>query len=388
MSEKKQKPRRTKGEGCISQRPDGTWSGYLTKPNGKRKWVYRKTKKAVSEELTRLRAKQLDGHSLESDRITLGVYLDRWLEDTQRIKVKPTTLSKQHGLAKNHIKPHIGSVQLRKLSTEHLNALQTTLETQRKPASVYVRHDVHKLLNAVLRHAVRNRKILSNPAELANRPKIPTAERTTLNAEQLGRFVKAVKGHEYESLFILAAVTGMRQGECLGLQWDDIDFEAGTISIKRTLAQIGRKDMRAYQPKTKASARTIRPHGLALGVLQEHQKRMQEQFPESAWVFVWKDGGPVPRRNLYRIFKELLAKAKCPSIRFHDLRHTAGTLLMAAGENPKIVSSLLGHSNVSITLGLYSHASEDMTAKAANTLGELAAENSKNEISHFERTDA
>lgn len=225
---------------------------------------------------------------------------------------------------------------------------------------------------SALESAVEDGLIARNPAKKSNRPKLPTAEHTTLSAKQLQAFCKAVRQHELGAVFILAALTGMRQGECLGLMWDDINFDRGTISIKRTLTQLSRKNMITQSPKTEKSERTIRPHGMAMEALWQHRETMEKNRPESAWVFVWKDGGPVPRRNLLRIHKKLLEAAECPEMTFHELRHSAGTLLMELGENPKIVQELLGHSNISTTLGLYSHASESMTGLAASKLGALA----------------
>lgn len=257
--------RRGNGEGCITQRKDKRWQGYITLANGKRKSVSRKTRKEVVEKLDEYRLQQRQGLPVQTERITFGEYLDRWIENTKRLEWKPTTLDRNRGIVRKHIKPHIGNIQLSKLNEMHLDDLQTKLETDPDIlASANTHRKVHRLINSVLRHARKRGKILSNPAEVSNRPDVPQTERPTLSQEQLKAFHKAVSGTQYEALFLLAALTGMRQGEVLALKWQDIDFDRGTVSVKRSLMWVSRHDFRLTEPKTAASKRTFPPHGLAL----------------------------------------------------------------------------------------------------------------------------
>lgn len=364
--------RRVKGEGSIQQRPDGSWFGYLTLGNGKRKYVYGKTQTKVSKELTKLRNDQLDGKSLESSNVTVEAYAARWLEDTDRLKVRHNTYSRHESLLRVHIYPHIGNVKLSKLTTTHINAMQTALEKADPPVGEHSRQSVHKLLNTILKHALATGAINRNPCTLANKPKPKPRKYVTLSGTQLATFCKAAQGSNYSTLLILAAVTGMRQGEVLGLQWDDIDLDAGTLKVNRTLSQKSRHEFLTLPPKTKTSKRTVPIPAIALAGLNELKLYADEHRPEEAFVFVWKDGGPVPKQNIRLVFKNVLEAAGLPKMRFHDLRHSVGTLLMESGENPKIVSELLGHSSVSITLDIYSHVSPSMTRAASDKLGKLA----------------
>jgi integrase len=197
-----------------------------------------------------------------------------------------------------------------------------------------------------------------------------------LTPDQAKRLLSSAGGDRLEALYVLAIHTGLRQGELLGLKWEDIDFEAGTLSVKRTLSP-AKDGPRFTAPKTKKSRRTVPLTPDAIDALQRH-KAMQDKekcLVEDSWedsdlVFRSTTGTPIQRNNLVaRFFKPLLDKASLPrTFRFHDLRHTAASLLFSRGLHPKIVQELLGHSTIAITLDVYSHMVPGMAAQAAKAM--------------------
>jgi integrase len=185
----------------------------------------------------------------------------------------------------------------------------------------------------------------------------------------------AASGDRLEGLYVLAVHTGLRQGELLGLKWDDIDLEAGALQVRRALTT-ARGGPRLAAPKTKGSRRRVSLTGAAAEALKGHLERQLEEIDQagSLWqenglVFVSETGAPLDRRDLTsRRFKPLLKRAGLPQIRFHDLRHTCATLLLTKNVNPKIVSEMLGHASIAITLDTYSHVLPNMQESAAKAM--------------------
>jgi integrase len=196
----------------------------------------------------------------------------------------------------------------------------------------------------------------------------------TLCAEETRRLLEAARGDRLEALYVLAVHTGMRQGELLGLKWQDVDLKAGTIQVTRTLTRSG-TSLLLGEPKTAKGRRKIKLTTKATAALRVHRKRQLEGSVQR--VGLWKDQGLVfasesgtlinPTNLRMRSFASLLKRAGLPKIRFHDLRHTCATLLLGRGVHVKFVQELLGHANITITLDTYSHVLPgmgDQTARA------------------------
>jgi integrase len=181
-----------------------------------------------------------------------------------------------------------------------------------------------------------------------------------LSEEQAKIFLTAAKGNALEALYIIAITTGMRQGELLGLRWEDLDLDAGTLKVRRTVY-----NGQIQAPKTAKSKRNITLAKDAILALRNHKK-------VGEWVFSTSTGNTITCQNLnHRSFKPLLEKAGLPNIRFHDLRHTCATLLLTKGVHPKIVQEMLGHSTISITLDTYSHVLPNMQGEAVRAMEEI-----------------
>jgi integrase len=206
-------------------------------------------------------------------------------------------------------------------------------------------------------------------------PRPSPEEIRPLNREQTKTLLEAAQADRFEALYVLAVTTGLRQGELLGLKWEDVDLEEGVVRVRRTLTR-HKARLLLGEPKTKRSRRTVRVSETAVDALNKHlarqmgeKKHLGELYRDQGLVFATQRGTLVNPTNLRkRSFKPLLKKAGLPAIRFHDLRHTCATLLLSKNVNPKIVSEMLGHATIAITLDTYSHVLPNMQESATRAL--------------------
>jgi integrase len=217
-----------------------------------------------------------------------------------------------------------------------------------------------------------------NPADAVDKPKLKRAEMKTLTLEQTRSFLHATEGHRLESLFHLAIHTGLRQGEILGLRWSDLDWKTGALQVQRQVKRISGEGLQFSEPKTASGRRLVKLGSAMLAKLREHHKRQLEerifvglQWQDQGMIFTSTVGTVLDQRNVHREFKLLLGKADLPDIRFHDLRHTAATLMLQQGIHPKVVQERLGHSEIGITLNIYSHVLPSMQEDAAERMDSL-----------------
>jgi integrase len=358
--------RRGHGEGSIYRRPDGRWVAVLDLgwQDGKRtrKYLYGTTRDQAARKLTRALAQHQQGHEFANERLTVEQFLDRWL-DAKQGTVHPETWRRYEELTRLHVNPNIGKRRLARLKPEQLQQFYTELQASRSPATLL---KVHRMLHNAFKLALRWGAMPQNTTELVIAPTIQRHEFDTFTAEQARSFLKAAHGDRLEALYVLAITTGMRQGELLGLRWQDVDLERRRLQLVRQL-------------KNRQSRRAVLLTELAATALVHHRDRQaaeREQqgvlWEEHGLVFPNIVGKPLNPNNLrYRSFYPLLDRAGLPPIRFHDLRHSCATLLLSEGIHPKIVSDLLGHSQIGITLDLYSHVTATMHAVAAETMGRL-----------------
>jgi len=333
------------------------------------KTVYGKTKAEVQEKLEKLKQDPTTGLPQDIEKLTVATYMTRWLEDTARLTIRETTYASYEIIIRLHITPEIGHLRLNKLTPAHLQQLYARKLEELSPRTVQI---IHAILHRALKQAHRWDMVPQNVAAAVDRPKAPKKETQFLTPEQVEQFWQVAEQDRLYALYVLAATTGMRQGELLGLQWPDIDLAQTTLSVKRTLINISGTPTTG-EPKSTAGRRAITLPEIAVQALRDHRKRMlAEGLTASPWVFCDTQGGPIHKQNLVRrSFKPLLKEAGLPDIRFHDLRHTAATLLLAKGVHPKIVQELLGHSNISVTLDTYSHVMPTLKREAMAKLDQL-----------------
>jgi integrase len=237
---------------------------------------------------------------------------------------------------------------------------------------------IHTTLHRALMQAVRWGLVPRNAAAAVDPPRVVTPEMRPLSSAQARTLLATAKGNMLQALFVLAVTTGMRQGELLGLGWEDVDLEARSVRVRRTLT-LAKGGPRLTEPKTKGSRRSIRLTSGAVEALVQHRVRQDSEGAAAggkwnAWGFVFctRRGTPIRRDNLHdKHWKPLLRRAGLPDIRFHDLRHTCATLLLTMSVHPKIVSEMLGHSSIAITLDTYSHVIPGLGEAAANAIEEV-----------------
>lgn len=373
--------KRGNGEGSIRRRPDGTYEARYTVQTAtgqKRKSVYGKTRGEVAEKLTAALSDRSQGLVYDTGKLSVGDYLSRWLDDVEST-IRPKSYYRYEQLSRVHIAPAIGAVKLAKLTPAHVQSLyRVKLDSGLSPRTVQY---IHATLHKALKRAVQWGMIPRNAAAAVTPPRPDKPDVQTLDAVQVQTLLAAASetGDRLEALYTLAVTTGLRQGELLGLRWQDVDQDSGTLQVRRTLSRT--KDGYVFgPPKTAKGKRSVRLTPGAVAALNAHRRRQNAErlaagnWPAPELIFPSKVGTPLSVETLTRwSFRPLLEKAGLPQIKFHALRHTAATLLLSGGVHPKVVQEMLGHSTISITLDTYSHVLPNMqeTAVAAmrNALG-------------------
>jgi integrase len=363
--------RRGHGEGSIYQaKSDGRWVAALILPNGKRKYLYGKTRKEATDKLKSAQRAVDDGADLSAERLTVAQFLDKWLTASVKPATRHKTFTTYESLCRTAIVPRIGNRQLTKLTALDLQPLYTDLtESGLPPRTV---HHVHRVLHRAFTQAVRWKLIVRNPCEGAQAPRVARAEMRSWTPEQADAFLISTREHRMHALYILALTTGMRQGELLGLRWSDIDWNAGTLAVRRALQWQRGIGLAFVEPKTTRSRRKIHLSQTALTALRAQMDRQafDRHNAGSAWienglVFCDSVGEPLSPTNETKRFQRAGVAAGVPPIRFHDLRHTAATILLGRGVHVKLVSEMLGHSTIVLTLDTYSHVIPAMHGDAA-----------------------
>ena len=350
------------------------WTGILSLGYGNggrrhRRVVYGRDKSTVVERLARMRAQALEGMLSDAQRLTVSAFLARWLQDAARPAVSPSTHQLYEGLIRLHINPRTGAVPLSRLTPVHVQGILGAME--RDGASPRLRQMALGVLHRALGQAVRWGMVPRNVCDAVTRPRAPRQTMQALTSGQVVQLFETAKGDRLEALYILAVTTGLRQGELLGLQWEDVDLAGAALHVRHTLHELNGR-LWIGEPKTRQARRRVELPVIAVVALQDHRERMLIEGHPGGLVFCDTQGGPLRKSNLLRrSFLPLLRRAGLPTIRFHDLRHTAATLLLAQGVHPKIVQERLGHSQISLTLDTYSHVLPGMGREAASKLDAL-----------------
>jgi integrase len=297
---------------------------------------------------------------------TIGEFLvDEWLPAI-RSTIRATTYRGYESHVRVHLVPHLGAVRLTALDARIVNVMYGRLIDTLSPASV---RRIHATLHRAMRDARRWGYVTANVVDRTDPPKHRPLEReqTTWTAEELRRFLRSVMGDELEALWVVYATTGLRRGEALGLRWGDVDLDRGELAVRQTIVAVNH-EVQVSTPKTKRGRRVVALDDMTVGALRRHRPELARG---TDLVFVDGWGEVVHPSWVTKRFGELAAGAGLPRIRLHDLRHTHATLALQAGIHPKIVSERLGHSTVSLTLDVYSHALPHLQREAADALGRL-----------------
>ena len=375
--------RRPQGDGTIRKRADGRWEGRIVvghKKDGSPmyKSVFGKTQKATLKELHKLIDLYRDVDLTEECRMTLGEWMDKWLDEYMIFAIRESTLDSYRNITKNQVKKHIGHKPLSSLTTADIQRFYNKIkkEGRMKPkrdgsyelADSMVRK-IHMMLHEALDTAVRERLIAKNPTNGTTIPKTNYPEKQILGDEQLETFLEEIKKEEYWcDFFYVEVMVGLRRGEICGLKWSDIDFGANKLRVERSVGIKKGGGISIGETKTNTGIRTIIMPPSVSDVLQR-----RKQTAISAWVFpsFLNPEQPIHPEAAYRKLKVILKHAGLPMIRFHDLRHTFATHAMKGGVDAKTLSGILGHTNASFTLDTYTHVTSDMQKNASAVVGNM-----------------
>ncbi|TAK30434.1 MAG: site-specific integrase [Chloroflexota bacterium] len=384
--------------GYLRQRTKGSWSLTVELDpdpiTGKRRQKFETvlgTKKQAEERLAKLLNEAATGLLLaETTTWTLAEYLRHWLVAYAAQNCRPKTQAGYTDLCEKLIIPLAGHVKLAKLTGAHLREMYTTLLTKGRPGgrplSARTVQHTHRVLKEALSHAVKWQMIPRNVADAVDPPRPERKEMQTWNADEARRFLSVVTattadGAEsvpYGMALAFALQTGVRKGELLGLRWQDVSLEHGTVQISQTIQRVQRMGLVVGQPKTSRGRRRIKLTATMIELLKTHKARQNAVRLQlgPAWeghdlVFCTPLGTPLDPRNIYRSFVTACTRAGVPRIPFHSLRHTHATLLLMENVPAKIVSERLGHANIGMTLDTYSHVLPEMQDMAVGKLEEL-----------------
>ncbi len=374
--------RNAQGGGNIRQRSNGLWEARYTvgrdPGTGKQiqKSVYGKTQKEVRQKLSKATSEIDEGTYFEPSKMTLGQWLDIWLDSYVAHSVKPYTLDSYRTQAEKHIKPAIGKVRLAALTAPLVQGFYNDLleVDGLSPKSI---KNIHGVLHKALSQAVKIGNIRYNPADACDLPKAQRKEIIPLEREEISKFLEAIRGERYEYLYRVTLFTGLRQGEVLGLTWDCVDFQTDTLYINKQL-QKTKKVGGTYLlvPTKNGKSRTITAAPSVMAVLRK-QKARQAQMRLAAgpaWenrddlVFTNELGGHLAHFTVYKDFKAIMREIGLEQARFHDLRHSYAVASLESGDDIKTVQGNLGHATASFTLDVYGHVSQKMRRQSADRM--------------------
>jgi integrase len=338
--------------------------------------VYGKTQREVVEKLVPFLAQVQRGEAPPSGTRTVGAFLEEWMEGLE-LRVRPSTAKRYRDLLRIYAIPALGTIKLRRLTPQQVEALLTRMRgAGLAPRTVW---HLRAVLRSALTDAVRAAEVMRNAAALAHPPKVEPFQVEPMTPARAGAILDSVAGTDLEAPVSLALWTGLRQGELLGLQWSDVDLVARRLSVAANLQRRSREYF--LEPtKTAKSRRTISMPDPAVEVLTAHRQRQLQQrlLLGPAWdtqfgnlVFTDALGRPLDGRTLTVRFQTLVERAGLGSIRFHDLRHAAATLMLASGTDLKVVSEVLGHSAIATTANVYAGVLDELKTDAADRLARL-----------------
>lgn len=379
--------------GSVKQAENGSWYFIIDVPSSelgsdgkpKRKQTRRrgfKTRREAQAELTRVLGSLEKQEYIAPQNQTLGEFLETtWLPAAEHT-VKPLTFQGYRRALRLHvISRPISAMKLQQIDGPTLNLLYGQLlagEGMKSPLGVKSVRNIATILHRAFRDAMRWQAVARNPVDASDPPRPDhRSEMQTWTAAELHTFLEAAREHRHSALWWILGTTGMRRGEALGLRWSDIDLDKGEIKVRRALVS-GEGGKMWSSTKTRAGRRSVSIDAETVAVLKVHRARQNEEklalgagYLDDDLVTAQVDGESVGPPRITEQFGRLLTSAGLRHIRLHDLRHTYATLALEAGVNPKVVQEALGHSHVSVTLGIYSHVSQSMLASTAELLAAI-----------------
>ncbi|EFH90683.1 tyrosine-type recombinase/integrase [Ktedonobacter racemifer] len=375
--------RRGHGEGSVYPRKDGRFAGYIRLEGGKKKYFYGSTRKEVQDKVRAALNEKERGTLATGPNPLLKDYLPEWLETVCKPPYRaPSTYLHYRSAMKKHIIPEIGHLKIRNLTPRHIQELYAKkIRDGAKPPTIKLMHEV---LSGSLNSALQWEMVSKNVASQVTVPKGVQREIVPLTEEQARVLLEIARGHRLEGMILLAVTTGLRRGEITALKWSDIDFDARLLFIKHTVSHVAFMGYVEKEPKTRAGKRTIHLPEAVIQTLQQHYSEQKAKAEEmglslSEWnpkglVFLSKLRSYMHSPQTLKEFHQIVAQAGLPKMRFHDLRHSAATILLAKGVHPKVVQELLGHSSIAMTMNIYSHVMPSMRKEVASIMDTIFSE--------------
>lgn len=429
IEEKEVKPKKNKrghNEGTIRQRSDGTWEARYSdgkKSNGtpKRPSIYGKERRDVARQLTSVLNSMNIGEYIEPSKMTVGEWLDKWFKDYVLPTKRPSTSKGYDDIIKLHLKPHLGHRLMRELRTDHVQEMINTIQEKIPKKSLTQIANLEKKLESAkledkqhfamkieklrqdrisprtinhimvmfgtsLTQAMKNGIIIKNIAKLAEKPKIEETEIEFFTFDEQKQFLSHTSSHRFGFAYEFCLATGLRQSELIGLRWEDYDEFRGTIRVRNTLMRqrnfsgegTNKTAMVEGKPKTKKSNREIPLPGKIVEKLKLHREKQDDErkeagtaWKESGLIFTSEIGTNIEPRKFNLVFHRILKSAGLSIRGIHSLRHSFSTRAIEAGFDIKTLSELLGHEDVSTTLNLYVHSSDDEKKKHMQKMNAL-----------------
>lgn len=383
MATKRKGKGRGSGEGSIYMRSDGRWVGAVSlghvigkdgKTRRNRKVVYGETRKEVSEKLTILLMEAHHG-AFVSNTQTVAHYLGYWMDKIKRPKLRVSTFQMYQYRVEHYILPHIGQHELAKLNAQHIQMMvHALMDGGLSAGSIRI---IRSILRAAIKHAMGIELISRNPLAMVETPTVKQYHANILQPDEARQLLDIVRGDRLEALYTVALALGMRRGEIAALRWEDVDLTAGSLHVRRTLVRITGKVL-SLSPKTDKGTRRIDLPAVVSAALKQHrfQQENERRLAGSAWqenglVFTTPWGTAVLLEKFGVMLQEHLERAGLERRRFHDLRHSCASFLLAQGVPPKVVQEILGHSSITITLDVYGHLLPGARRDAADKMDDL-----------------
>ena len=377
---RKTNSRNAQGAGSIHQRPDGRWEARYTTGRdpgtGKQvqRSVYGDTQSEVLKKLQQISVEAENGNLIEPSKMTVAQWLDVW-QNEYLGSVKHRTVHSYKGTIKGYIIPALGAIKLQKLNPHNIQAFYNDLQRVKNLSPKTIKN-THGVFHAALKQAIHIGYIKTNPADGATLPRIEKPELTVLPEESISAFLAAIKDDIYAPIYYITLFTGMRQGEILGLSWDNIDFTNGTIYICRQLQRNHDNGSYLLAPIKNDKPRRISPAPAVMNSLRKVKVTQAESKLKAgaAWVnpdnlvFTNELGGNLIHKTVYAHFKKIADKINMPGLRFHDLRHSYAVNALQSGDDIKTVQDSLGHHTAAFTLDVYGFVTDKMRQDSAQRM--------------------
>ncbi|MCW2667750.1 MAG: Integrase [Frankiales bacterium] len=364
------------GESSISQDASGRWHGYVSMGNGTggmrdRRHVSAATRAVVVRKVRELERQRDAGAIPQAGKSpTVAVWLEHWLTTIAVARVRASTYQGYESKVRQRIVPALGHHRLDRLQPEHVERFYAELAAEGLASATVLQ--IHRVLSRALKVAVQRGRVARNVCTLVDAPSLQRAEIEPLAGPEARRILVACQGDRNGARWSVALALGLRQGEALGLRWSDVDLDAGLLRVRRALQRLRGQGLVFVEPKSRAGRRSIvLPPSLRLALQEHRQAQRAEQvdlgdlWQDHDLVFCQANGGPIDPGADYKAWKRLLARAQVRDARLHDARHTAATLLLLQGVPARVAMQVLGHSQISLTLGTYSHVVPELANEAA-----------------------